>query len=132
MPSRLCTQYISKCGRSSSGHRTGNGQSSFHFPRRVVLKKVLTIGQLHSSLMLLRSCLKSCLLGFITVQTKNFQMSKLGLEKEEEPEIKLPTFTGSYRKREFQKNIYLCFIEYPKAFVWIITNCEKLLKKWEY
>ena len=33
---------------------------------------------------------------------------------------------------EFQKNIYLCFIEYPKAFVWIITNCGKLLKRWEY
>ena len=28
------------------------------------------------------------------MQTKNFQMSKLGLEKEDEPEIKLPTFTG--------------------------------------
>ena len=28
------------------------------------------------------------------MQTKNFQMSKLGLEKEEEPEIKLPTFAG--------------------------------------
>ena len=27
--------------------------------------------------------------------TKNFQMSKLGLEKEEEPEIKLQNFTGS-------------------------------------
>ena len=26
--------------------------------------------------------------------TKNFQMSKLGLEKEEELEIELPTFTG--------------------------------------
>ena len=29
------------------------------------------------------------------MQTKNIQMSKLGLEKVEEPEIKLPTFTGS-------------------------------------
>ena len=28
------------------------------------------------------------------MQTKNFQMSKLGLEKEEELEIKLPTFAG--------------------------------------
>ena len=28
------------------------------------------------------------------MQTRNFQMSKLGLEKEEEPEIKLPTFAG--------------------------------------
>jgi len=29
------------------------------------------------------------------MQTKNFQMFKLGLEKEEEPEIKLPTFAES-------------------------------------
>ena len=28
------------------------------------------------------------------MQTKNFQMSKPGLEKKEELEIKLPTFTG--------------------------------------
>ena len=34
-----------------------------HFPRRVVLKNVQTIGQLHSSPMLVRSCLKSCMLG---------------------------------------------------------------------
>ena len=27
--------------------------------------------------------------------TKNFQMVKLGLEKAEEPEIKVPTFAGS-------------------------------------
>ena len=29
------------------------------------------------------------------------------------------------RAREFQKNIYLCFIDYAKAFVWITTNCGK-------
>ena len=45
--------------------------------------------------MLLMSSLKSCMLGFNIMQTKNFQMSKMGLEKAEEPEIKLPTFTGS-------------------------------------
>ena len=31
---------------------------------------------------------------FSSTWTKNFQMSKLDLEKAEEPEIKLPTFTG--------------------------------------
>ena len=34
--------------------------------------------------------------------------------------------------REFQKNIYLCFFNYTKAFVWIIANRGKLLKRWEY
>ena len=35
--------------------------------------------------------------------------------------------------REFHKNIYLCFIVYQKPLtVWIIKNCGKLLKRWEY
>ena len=65
--------------------------------------------------------------------TENFQMHKLGLEKAEEPDIKLPTSAGSPKKaREFQKNIYFCFIEYAKAFVWITINCGKFWKRWEY
>ena len=94
-PSRCCIQYVSKSGRPSSGHRTGKGQSSSQFPRRVVLKTVPTIGQSHSSPMLVWSCFKFCMLGFSIMQTKNFHMSDLVLEREEEPEIKLPTFPGS-------------------------------------
>ena len=48
---------------------------------------------------------------------KNFQMFKSDLEKEEELEIKLQTFAGLIEKAmEFQKNTYLCFIDYTKAF----------------
>ena len=43
-------------------------------------------------------------------------MFKLVLEKAEEPEIKLPTSTGSSKKQEFQKSIYFGFIDYAKAF----------------
>ena len=44
-------------------------------------------------------------------------MFKLVLEKAEEPEIKLPTSAGSWKKQESsKKNIYLCFIDYDKAF----------------
>ena len=44
-------------------------------------------------------------------------MFKLDLEKAGEPEIKLPTYVGSSKKvREFQKNIYFCFIDYVKVF----------------
>ena len=47
----------------------------------------------------------------------NFQMFKLVLEKAEEPEVKLPTSATIIKKgREFQKNIYFCFIDYAKAF----------------
>ena len=45
-------------------------------------------------------------------------MFKLDLEKAEEPEIKLPTSVGSLEKKrkKIQKNVYLCFIDYAKAF----------------
>ena len=47
----------------------------------------------------------------------NFQMFKLVLEKAEEPEIKLATSAGSWKKQESsRKNIYFCFIDYTKAF----------------
>ena len=37
------------------------------------------------------------------------------------------------KAREFQKNIYFCFIDYSKAFaVWITINCVKFWKRWEY
>ena len=35
------------------------------------------------------------------------------------------------KAREFQKNIYFCFIDYTKAFV-CIRKTGKLLKRWEY
>ena len=53
-------------------------------------------------------------------------MFKLVLEKAEEPEIKLPTSTGSSKKQDFQKNIYFCFIDYAKAF-----DCVDHKKLWE-
>ena len=61
----------------------------------------------------------------------NFQMFKLDLEKAEEPEIKLPTSIQSLKKaREFQKNIYFCFIDYTKAFDCVDHNkLWKILKE---
>ena len=56
----------------------------------------------------------------------NFQVFKLVLEKAEEPEIKLPTSDGSLKKKEFQENIYFCFIDYAKAF-----DCVDQKKLWK-
>ena len=54
-------------------------------------------------------------------------MYKLDLEKAEEPKIKLPTLDHSFA-REIPENIYFCFIDYTKDFVWITANW-KILKK---
>ena len=65
--------------------------------------------------------------------TVNFQVFKLVLEKAEEPEFKLPTYVGIIEKAsKFQKNMFFCFIDYPKAFDCMdyskgLSNSEKYL-----
>ena len=57
-------------------------------------------------------------------------MLKLVLEKAEESEIKLPTSAGTWKKQEFQKHIYFCFIDYAKAFDCVDHNkLWKILKE---
>ena len=60
----------------------------------------------------------------------NSLMFKLVLEKAEEPEIKLPTSAGSWKKQESsRKNNYFCFIDYAKAFDCVDhNNLWKILK----
>ena len=63
--------------------------------------------------------------------TVNFQMSKVDLEKAEEPEIKLPTSAGSSKKQECpRKTSTSALLTMPKPLtVWITTNCGKFLKE---
>ena len=51
----------------------------------------------------------------------------MDLEKAEEPEIKLPTSAGSWKKQEnSKKNTYFCFTDYTKAF-----DCVDYNKLWK-
>ena len=61
-------------------------------------------------------------------------MFKLGLEKVEEPEIKLPTSVGSFKKQESsRKTSTSALLNMPKPLTeWITTNCGKFLKRWKY
>ena len=58
-------------------------------------------------------------------------MFKLDLEKAEDPEIKLPTPTGSVKKQETsRKTSYFCFMDYAKAFDCVAHNkLWKILKE---
>ena len=61
-------------------------------------------------------------------------MFKLVLEKAEEPEIKLPTSAGSWKKQEScRKTSISALLTMPKRLnVWITINCGQFLKRWEY
>ena len=59
-------------------------------------------------------------------------MFKLDLEKAEEPEIKLPTSTGSLKKSP-RKTPTSALLTMPKPLpVWITTNCGTFFKRWVY
>ena len=61
-------------------------------------------------------------------------MFKLDLEKAEEPELKLPTSSGSSKKQEsFPEKTHFCFIAYAKAFDCMDHNkYGKFFRRWEY
>ena len=59
----------------------------------------------------------------------NFQMFKLDLEKEKEPEIKWPAFVGSSKKKRVPEEHLLLLNDYTKAFDSVDHNKQwKILK----
>ena len=131
---KCCTQYASKFGILSSGHRTGKGQFSLQFQWKAMSKNVHTTTQLHSSHRLAKQCSKFSRPGFKSIWTMKFQMFKLDLEKAEEPEIVLPTSVESSKKGEsYRKTSTSALLTMAKPLtVWITTNCGKFWKRWEY
>ena len=72
------------------------------------------------------------------VQLKQYVNCKLadvqvGFRKGRRTRDQIPNIHWIIEKaREFQKNIYFCFLDYTKDFVWIKINCGKFLKGREY
>ena len=118
------TQYASKCGKLSSGHRTGKGQFSFQSQRKATPKNVQnyhTIILISYTSKVMVKILQARLQQFWTI---NYQMFKLDLEKAEEPENKLPTSIGSSEKHESsRKTSTSALLTMPKP-LWISRLCE--------
>ena len=128
---KCCIQYASKFGKLTSGHRTGKSQFSFQSHRKAMQKNAQTTTKLHHL-----TCYKVMLkiLQARLQQYVNFQVFKLVLEKAEEPEIKLPTSTGSWKKQKSSRKTPIsALLTMPKPLtVWITRNCGKFWKRWEY
>ena len=122
------TQYASKSGRLSHGHRTGKGQFSFQSQRRAIPNNVQTTTQLHSSHTLPKSSSKFSKPGFNSTWTKNFQDVQGGFRKGRGTRDQIANIHWIIEKaREFQKHIYLCF---TKAFDCVDHNkLGKVLKE---
>ena len=118
---------------SAMDHRTAKVQFSFQSQRRATPKNVQTTLLLCSFYMLARLCSKYFKLGFSCMWTENFQIYKLGVKEAEPSEIKLPTFVGSWRRQGNSRKTSTSPMTMLKPLtVWITTDCEQFLKKWEY
>ena len=117
---KCCNQYNSKFGKSSSDHRTGKGQFSFQSQRKAVSKNAQTTTQLHSYHTLVKSRSKVSKSGFSNTWTMNFQMFKLVLGKDRNQRSNIHWIME--KAREFQKNIYFCFIDYANAVDYVDYN----------
>ena len=130
---KCCTQYASKFGKLSSGHRPGKSQFSFQSQRKAIPKNAQMTTLLHSSHTLVKWCSKFSKPGFSNMWIVNFQMFKLVLEKAEEPEIKLPTSAGSSKKQESSRktSTSASLTMLKPSTVWITTNNGKFLQEME-
>ena len=133
MLSKCCTQYVRKSGKSSSGHRTGIGQSSSQFPKKAILKECSnhqTIALIpHTSKVMLK-ILHARLQYYMNRELPDVQT---GFRKGRGTRGKIANIRWIIEKaREFQKNIYLCFIDYAKDFDCVDHNKLWKTQRWEY
>ena len=131
---KCCTQYASKFGKLSSGHRTGKGQFFIPISKKGNAKECSnyhTIALIsHASKEMLK-ILQAGLQEYVNHELPDVQA---GFRKGRGTRDQIANICWIIEKaREFQKNIYFCFVDYAKAFdSGITTNCETFLKRWEY
>ena len=124
------TQYASKSGKLSSGHRTGKGQFSFQALRKAMPKECSnyrTIALISHASKVMFKILQGRLQQYVNRELPDVQA---GFRKE----IKFPTSAGSMKKQEsFRKTSTSASLTTPKLLtVWITMNCRKFWKRWEY
>ena len=123
---KCCTQCASAFGKLSSGHRTGKGQFSSQSQRKAVPKSAQTIAQLYSSHTL--KILQARFQQYVNCELPDVQA---GFRKGRGTRDQIANIRWIIEKaREFQKNIYFCFVDYAKAFDCVDHNkLWKILKE---
>ena len=131
---KCCTQYASKFGKLSSGHRTGKVLPFIPIPKTGNAKgcsNYRTIALIsHASKVILK------ILQARLQQNMNRELADVqaGFRKGRGTTDQIANMHWLIEKaREFQKKSTSALLTMPKPLiVWITTNCGKFLKRWEY
>ena len=130
MLSKCCTQYASKFGKLSSGHRTGKGQFSFQSQRKAVPKNAQNFHTIalisHASKVMLK-ILQARLQQYVNCK---FPDVRAGFRKGRGTRDQLPTSVGSLKKQEsFRKTSISALPTMPKPLTVWLTKNWKILKE---
>ena len=128
MLGKCCTQYDSKFGKLSSGHRTGKEQFSFQPQRKANPQNVQTTTKLHPSHKVMLKIFQVRFQQYMKHELPNVQA---GFRKGRGTRDQIVNIRWIIEKaKEFQKNIHFCFIDYAKAFDCVLTtNSGKFLEE---
>ena len=114
---KCCTQYASKFGKLSSGHRTGKGQFSFQSQRKGNAKECsnyCTIALISHTSRVMLKILQARLQQYMNHELPDVQA---GFKKGRGTRDQIANIHWIIKKaKEFQKNIYFCFLDYAKVF----------------
>ena len=130
---KCCTQYVSKFGKLSSGHRIGKMSVFIPIPKKGNDKECsnyYTIALISHASKVTLKILQARLQQYVNHELPDVQAGFIKGRGTRDPIANIHWIVE--KGREFQKNIYFCFIDYSKAFVWITINCGKFWKRWEY
>ena len=130
---KCCTQYTTKFGKFSSGHRTGKGVF-IPIPKKGNAKECSNYCTIPFTSHASKVMVKILQARLQQLWTVNFLMFKLVLEKAEESEIKLPSSSGSSKKQESSRKTSIsALLTMPNPLTaWITITCGKFFKRWEY
>ena len=124
---RCCTLYVSKFRKLNSSHRTGKGRFSFQSQRKAMPKKCSnyrTIALISHASKVMLKILQARLQQYVIWELPDVQD---GFRKGRETTDQIANIHWIIEKaREFQRNIYFCFIDYAKAF-----DCVHHNKLWK-
>ena len=127
---KCCTQYASKFGKLSSGHRTGKGQFSFQSQRKAMQCNAKECSKYHTVALI--SYASKVMLKILQARLQQYMKCELpdvqaGFRKGREPRDQIANIRWIIKiARVFQRNIYFCFIDCAKAFDCV--DCNKLWK----
>ena len=131
---KCCTQYASKFGKLSSGHRTGKGQFSFQFQRKGGSAKECS----NCHTIALISHTSKVMLKILQAKFQQYMHRELpdvqaGFRKGRGTRDQLANIRWIIKKaREFQKNIFQLYWLHQSLWLCGSQQTGEFFKKWEY